>query len=67
MSELSSKLEYVRPSIGGRAQDSGTHLLTRWGSRRVDARTIYVDTMGGREVWRRVEGGRELYEQEVRS
>lgn len=66
MSDFADKLamRHYRPTAG-RAQDSGKHLLGRWGASQPDASTIVIDTMGGREVWRRVSG--DVFEQEVRS
>lgn len=69
MSDLESKLELRRPSAGGKAQARRSQLLARWGSREGSITEgkdlIIIDTMGGREVWRRVTG--DLFEQEKRS
>jgi hypothetical protein len=65
VSDFVDKLAQRRPSVGGKAQARRDQLLARWGSRQVDAGTIEIDSMGGREVWRRLNG--DLFEQEVRS
>jgi hypothetical protein len=65
MSALEDKLIDVRPSIGGKAQSTRKKLLERWGSREESAASIVIDTIGGREVWRRIGG--DIFEQEVRS
>ncbi len=65
MSTLDEKLEHRARSAGGKAQATRKQLLARWGSRQVDARTITIDTIGGRELWRCVSG--DVFEQDVRS
>jgi hypothetical protein len=65
LSSLDSKLERPRTTTGGKARARADQLLERWGSWRIDPNTIAVDTIGGRELWRRVTG--DLFEQQVRS
>lgn len=65
MSDIASKLEQRRESVGGCAQATKKQLLARRGSRVVSAAVIHVYTMGGCEVWRH--HGGEYFEQEVRS
>lgn len=67
MSDFADKLAPVRPSAGGRAQASRKKLLERWGSREDVAGVITVDTIGGRELWRRMKGTTDMFEQEVRT
>lgn len=63
MSDFADKLEPQRRSVGGKAQATRKQLLARWGSRQVDAGTIEINTIGGRELWRRLTG--DVFEQEV--
>lgn len=66
MSDMSSKLEQRRQSVGGKAQARRSQLLARWGSREGSITEgkdlIIIESMGRREVWRRVTG--DLFEQE---
>lgn len=65
---VDEKLTPQRPSLGGAAQASRKHLLARRGAAEVSADHIVIDTMGGREVWRRIAAGVDgMFEQEVRS
>lgn len=64
MSDFAEKFEQRRPSTAGRAQASRKQLLSRWGSRQVDAGTIEIDSMGRRELWLRVGGSGDVFEQE---
>lgn len=65
MSDIAAKLEQRPRPREGKAQATRKQLLARWGSREANAKTITIDTMGGREVWRCVSG--DVFEQEVRS
>lgn len=65
MSDWLEKLTVQPRSRAERAQATRQQLLRRWGSHQVDAKTITIDTMGGREVWRCVSG--DVFEQGERS
>ena len=72
MSDWAEKLAAPARQADGKAQAPRGHLLGRWGARELDVDTIAIDTMGGREVWRRLERkGRaaagDAFVQEVRS
>lgn len=67
MSDLAEKLEQRRPSHDGKATATRKQLLARYGAKQQDERTVVIDTMGGREVWRRVGAGGDVFEQEVRT
>lgn len=62
---VDEKLEPQRRSSGGKAQATRKQLLARWGSAEAGRERITIDTIGGREVWRRVSG--DVFEQEVRT
>jgi hypothetical protein len=57
LSDLESKLERPRPSLGGAARASRKQLLARWGSAEAGPERITIDSIGGRECWRRVSSG----------
>lgn len=72
MSDWAEKLASPSHQREGRAQATRKGLLARRGSRELDSDTIHIDTMGGREVWRRVQkktgkAAGDFFEQEVRS
>lgn len=71
MSDWSEKTEQRRPSVGGRAQATRRDLVKRRGSAEQGVDVITVDTMDGREVWRRITGDKgsagDFFEQEVGS
>lgn len=61
------RLARPRASREGKAQARKQQLLDRYGSRQASPDRITIDTIGGREVWRRVGGTGDLFEQEVRT
>jgi hypothetical protein len=65
MSDFADKIEQRPRSQGGKAQATRKQLLARRGSREDGTKTITIDTMGGRELWRCISG--DVFEQEVRS
>lgn len=65
MSDFAEKFERARSLPGDRARASRKKLLERRGAKQLSAERIIIDTMGGREEWRRVTG--DEFEQEVRS
>jgi hypothetical protein len=72
VSDWDAKLATRAPQTEGRAQAARSTLLARRGAREVDVDTVHIDTMGGREVWRRLvkkstRAAGDYFEQLVRS
>ena len=66
MSDLAEKFEQRKPSAGDRAQASRKQLLARWGSAQLSPELIEIDSVCGREVWRRVGSKGDVFQQEPR-
>lgn len=67
MSDWTEKMTVQPRSRGQRAEASRKQLLARYGSKQVDAGTITIDSMGGRELWMRVGSSGDVFALERRS
>jgi hypothetical protein len=67
VSDWTEKLAEQPRSRGDKAQATRKQLLARWGSKQVDAGTIVINSIGGRELWMRVGSSGDVFEQEQRS